>query len=126
MMMNGPANEFTPLSDSVATVSTSMSVPTALDNATTSTIDSANSEAALTPAGAESPHSPRPTSGISSPAVMIIGTARSSGVAVRRAALRAYQNAYESTGRRRSYATSPDRIMRAISGSTDHGRSVRN
>ena len=44
---------------------------------------------------------------------------------VRLATARAYQNAWVSSGRSRSYATSPLRTMRTTSGSTVHGNSVR-
>lgn len=56
----------------------------------------------------------------------IIGIARRRGLAVRRATARAYQNVCGSTGRSRSYSTSPVRTMRVTSGSTDQGNSRRN
>ena len=55
---------------------------------------------------------------------MIINADRGAAREVMNAAARAYQYQYASTGRSRSYITTPVRIASAISGSAPHGINV--
>src|SRR5262249_41202216 len=100
------------------------SIMNADESAIISASDTTNSAEADTFGGGDQLSSRTPISGSAIPATTIISVARGSARDVMNAAARAYQYAYASTGRKRSYMTTPVRIATAISGSAPHGISA--
>ena len=110
-----------PRPDSVQISATCISIVIADASTTVAVNETRKQTAAAALAGGGSAHFPRPTSGNRKPAKTIIGIIRMNVVAVRNAIVRAYQNAYRSTGRSSSYATAPLIIFSCSSASTFHG-----
>src|SRR5262245_41161679 len=93
---------FTPRPDNVQISEMCISIVTADASATIATSENANATPDAALGGGCNDHFSSPTSGSTSAATMIIGIIRKNAVAVRIATVRAYQNAYRSSGRNNS------------------------